>query len=184
MGPRLEPPFPVTPENSAELVAWIWENHSTVFHWACTCQAAVQGRVADAHFRVKDTSNKASKGSGDGEDRVVGNLLVGSAASLPELPDANPHLTVTAFSVALAEELVRTQAQRRQVGYHTPSELGHARRDVLSSAAFSAHKSAGGGYVVKRDLALSIRRPGQEFPDVSRVAAEHYIDWKKAHAGK
>lgn len=171
VGAQLEPPFPVTAENSEQLVAWIRDNHSTVFHWACTCQAGVNGRVADAHFRVKNTSPQSPAPT----HSVVQNLRVGSAASLPELPDANPHLTVTAFSVALAEELVHTQAQRRQLGYSTPSELRRATKDVQASSVF---RSMGDRQM---DRTLRIRRPGEEYPDVSRVAVEHYQGWLKTH---
>lgn len=40
---------------------------------------------------------------------VISNLFVGSAASLPEITEPNPHLTITAFSVALAEQLLKSQ---------------------------------------------------------------------------
>jgi hypothetical protein len=183
VGKRLEPAFDPAPE---QLVAWIRENHFSAFHWGCTCQAGVQGRVADEHFRVRDTtvvpfSSKA--GSAAKESAVVRNLLVGSAASLPELPDANPHLTVTAFSVALAEELVTAQARRRSVAYTQPAELRVALRDVRAAAA--AAKAApveGGAYADQhRGSVLTARRPGEEYPDLSRVAAAHYRAWLKEH---
>jgi hypothetical protein len=181
VGKRLEPAFDPAAE---QLVAWIRENHFSAFHWGCTCQAGISGRVADQHFRVRDTQATA-KGS-----PVVRNLLVGSAASLPELPDANPHLTITAFSVALAEELVTAQAQRRSVAYAQPAELRVALRDVRAAAAAAAARAKtavepaeGGAYAAQhRGAVLTARRPGEEYPDLSKVAAAHYRAWLEEHA--
>lgn len=167
VGKRLEPTF-LEPE---KLVEWVRENHFTAFHWACTCQAGLQGRVADHRFRVRSHSLFSAAGEGDARPRaadgkyggVIQNLLVGSAAALPELPDANPHLTITAFSFALAEEVVRTQAARRGAKYTTPSELHKAAADVQKSAT------------------LQTRAPGQEMPNLARIAEEHYQRWCKAH---
>mmetsp|Transcript_54169 Transcript_54169/g.106998 ORF Transcript_54169/g.106998 Transcript_54169/m.106998 type:complete len:689 (-) Transcript_54169:133-2199(-) len=174
VGNRLQPDFDLKPEL---LVEWIKENHFTAFHWACTCQAGVRGRVADQRFRVRnapltaDVSAAALASADDKPDGrykgVIQNLLVGSAAALPELPDANPHLTITAFSVALAEELVKTQAERRRCAYQSPSELRRAVTEVYR---------AGGG--------VTVREPGQEYPNLSRVAAEHYKAWQEAHKEK
>jgi hypothetical protein len=178
VGKRLEPVFDPAAD---QLVAWIRENHFSAFHWGCTCQAGVNGRVADEHFRVRDTQSTTKEGS------VVRNLLVGSAASLPELPDANPHLTITAFSVALAEELVTVQAQRRNVAYRQPAELRVALRDVRTAAAKAKAKTEtvyadDGAYAAQhRGAVLTARRPGEEYPDLSRVAAEHYCAWLKEH---
>jgi hypothetical protein len=168
VGKRLEPAF--DPKDPVQLVEWVRENHFTVFHWACTCQAGIKGRVADEHFRVRDTQAATPS--------VIRNLLVGSAASLPELPDANPHLTITAFSVALAEELVTAQAQRRKVAYIQPAELRVALRDVRAAAAKSKTVPEGGGSV------LTARKPGEEYPDLSQVAAAHHVRWLKEHEVK
>jgi hypothetical protein len=191
VGRRLAPPYDVFnagPLDSQKLVEWVRENHFTAYHWASTCQAGVQGRVADQRFRVRDsaslsagsTKSNASDVSADGVAKghyegVVRNLLVGSAASLPELPDANPHLTITAFSVALAEELVHAQAARRGVRYIVPSELRRA--------ADEAHT---GIQQQKRgeQAPLMVRRPGQEVPAVGQVAAEHYEAWKRSRGDK
>ena len=88
VGKQLLPPPPcLTPQEilspaawseqqHQHLIDWIRENHWTVFHWACTCQAGLHGRVADEHFRLRA-----------GPTSVVSNLRIGSAASLPELSE-------------------------------------------------------------------------------------------------
>jgi choline dehydrogenase-like flavoprotein len=55
-----------------------------------TASAGVTGSVADEHFKV----------------RGVSGLRVGSGASLPEIPGPNPHLTITAFALALAHDVI------------------------------------------------------------------------------
>jgi choline dehydrogenase-like flavoprotein len=192
LGRRLAPPYEVLnagPLDSQKLVEWVRENHFTAYHWASTCQAGVQGRVADQRFRVRDsaglnanstksnTSGVSEKGVEQGRyEGVVRNLLVGSAASLPELPDANPHLTITAFSVALAEELVRAQAARRGVRYAVPAELHRAAGEAQTSTQ-QQRKS-------DEQAPLVVRRPGQEVPAVGQVAAEHYEAWKRSRGEK
>ena len=71
-----------------------------MYHWSSTCKAGLEGigTVADEKFRVRCS-----------ESGVIDNLFVGSAASLPEITEPNPHLTITAFSVALAEELLKSR---------------------------------------------------------------------------
>lgn len=69
---------------------WIRDNVGTAYHWMSTCKAGVKGSVADEHFRV----------------RGVKGLRVGSGACLPEIPEANPHLTISAFSIALACDIL------------------------------------------------------------------------------
>lgn len=197
VGRRLEPDFELEPRR---LVEWVRENHYTAFHWACTCQAGARGRVADQRFRVRDGAGLASRlvwksedsrsrsdsGSDsddcdDSEGRypgVVQNLLVGSAAALPELPDANTHLTVTAFSVALAEELVRTQAARRGVRFQPPTEVRRATMDVCLAAAEAKKREPQRGTDSVSPL-LVVRRPGEEYPDVAQIAADHFQAWQK-----
>jgi hypothetical protein len=186
VGRRLAPPYEVLnsgPLDSQKLVEWVRENHFTAYHWASTCQAGVQGRVADQRFRVRDSTGRnagtkshttsavspecVEQGRYEG---VVYNLLVGSAASLPELPDANPHLTITAFSVALAEELVRVQAARRGVRYAVPLELRRATGEARTTTQEKSGEQA----------PLVVRRPGEEMPAVGHVAAEHYEAWKRS----
>jgi hypothetical protein len=53
-----------------------------------TCRV---GPVADEHFRL----------------RGVKGIRIGSGAVLPEIPEANPHLTISAFSVALAYSVLK-----------------------------------------------------------------------------
>lgn len=55
-----------------------------------TTAAGINSGVADEHFKV----------------RGVTGLRVGSGASLPEIPGPNPHLTITAFALALAHDVV------------------------------------------------------------------------------
>ena len=38
--------------------------------------------------------------------RKATNIRIGSAASLPEIPKCNPHITISAFAIALAEAIV------------------------------------------------------------------------------
>lgn len=173
VGKRLEPPFEVNVANSEQLVAWIRENHFTVFHWACTCKAGVNGSVADAHFRVRNPQQDAEKG-------LVNNLLVGSAASLPDMPDANPHLTITAFSFALAEELVRTQAERRHRGYKKTAELRKAESDLHRRVSAMAGQFTRKELVESQQL-LQVRRYGEEYPNLHPAAVQHYKEWLKEH---
>lgn len=172
VGKRLEPPFELSASNSEELVQWIRENHFTVFHWACTCKAGLNGTVADAHFRVRNTERELGS--------TVGNLRVGSAASLPDMPDANPHLSITAFSFALAEELVRTQAERQHTLYKNPMELRKAEKDLHTRVAAMAGTHTREELVAQQQL-LQVRRAGQEFPNLRRAATEHYEQWLKEH---
>jgi choline dehydrogenase-like flavoprotein len=76
---------------------YIRSNANTAFHWMSTCKAGVDASttVADEKFRV----------------RGVKGLRIGSGAVLPEITEANPHLTISAFSIALAYA----------IGGHTPT---------------------------------------------------------------
>lgn len=172
VGRRLQPSFEPSATNASILTEWIRDNHFTAFHWASTCQAGVLGRVADHRFRVRN---------GPG---VVHNLLVGSAAALPELPDANLHLTVTAFAFALAEEMVLSQADRWNLPYKVPLELRRAQRDLrLAAVHRTTHPEVASAPYLQQhsDSLLRVRRPGEEYPDLSRVASEHFAAWKAAH---
>jgi hypothetical protein len=86
---------------------------------------------------------------------VVENLYVGSAAVLPDISEANPHLTTTAMAVALARILFEAEATRLNIPItgHT-AELLQAFEDLASSNGNPA-----------------IRRPGSEFPRTAAVAA-------------
>ncbi len=108
VGERLDPPPEIDLRNEAQVIEWILTsgNLNTVFHWALTCRAGLNALVADEQFRVR---------APDAEEGVVHNLRVGSAAALTEISESNPHLTISAFSAALAESLVREQAKRHGV---------------------------------------------------------------------
>ena len=107
-GERIEPPREVDIRNMSQLKAWIKANHFTVFHWCSTCKAGVTGvgDVANEKFQVKLQPSATSS-------PVINNLYIGSAASLPEIPESNPHLSVTEFSVALAEQLLKSHLKRQ-----------------------------------------------------------------------
>eukprot|EP00602_Paraphysomonas_sp_CaronLab_P002157 CAMPEP_0185028500 /NCGR_PEP_ID=MMETSP1103-20130426/14234_1 /TAXON_ID=36769 /ORGANISM="Paraphysomonas bandaiensis, Strain Caron Lab Isolate" /LENGTH=646 /DNA_ID=CAMNT_0027562927 /DNA_START=62 /DNA_END=1999 /DNA_ORIENTATION=- len=152
-GERIEPEPEVDINNTEVLMDWIKENHGTVFHWASTCKAGRNGAVADERFRVRDNANAAGR-----RDGVIDNLFVGSAAALPEIPESNPHLSVTAFSFALAKEMLwAMHTKQPQSEWAEPEELRIARRDL-----FGNHGSP------------VIRRPGEERPAIAAVANEHY----------
>jgi choline dehydrogenase len=70
------------------LKQWIRAHAGTAFHWQGTCamHGTSETAVVDSKFRV----------------RGVSGLRVGSAAVLPRVTEANPHLTISAFAVALA----------------------------------------------------------------------------------
>ena len=95
--------------------------------------------------------------------KVVSNLRVGSAASLPELSEANPHLTISAFSIALAEEFVRTRAEKLGLeSYSLPPDLAVAAKQYIDS-----------GRVVH------IRRMHEEAPLLGERALAHSKLWDR-----
>jgi hypothetical protein len=152
---RVLPPPEIDLNNTASVVSWLKDTHGTVYHWCTTCKAGVNGAVADEKFRVR--ANTPSS--------VVENLYVGSAAALPDIPEANPHLTITALSVALAHLLLQAEAARLNLPRPGDTdELRIAARDLASS----------GGVPV-------IRRPGSESPQLSAVAAKYYREWQCQH---
>ena len=140
IGKQIEPPFEINITNKDKLLDWIRQNHFTVYHWACTTQAGIHGKVADEHFRVRNNKE------------IISNLRVGSAAALPELSEANPHLTITAFAVALAEEVAKAVSSDK----NTPIEIIEAREEV------------------KINGKISIRRQGEERPSLAHHARLHY----------
>jgi len=166
VGKQLEPPFPISVEDSERIIEKFKENHYPVFHWSSTCQAGRNGRVADEHFRLRIPSSTSSPG-------VVSNLFVGSAASLPEVSEANPHLTISAFSVALAESLARSTMQQRASSSSSRTtqpipemqECVKARQDL---------RSTGGR--------IAIRREGEERPKMKNLAVSFNAAWEKAHS--
>lgn len=111
VGDRMEPPPEI---NGREAMReWMKTNIGTVYHWMSTCKANISpNSVADNNFIVRD-----------GETRVIKNLRIGSGASLPEIPEANPHLTISAFSIALSHKVFHEQLVRRGLPLVLPSSL-------------------------------------------------------------
>ncbi|CAM9285746.1 unnamed protein product, partial [Ectocarpus fasciculatus] len=150
-GARIKPPISLDLTDKDTVLAWIRDNHFTVYHWSSTCPAGIHGRVADSDFRVlREPIN------GGGSQGVVKNLYIGSAASLPDLPEANPHLTVSAFSFALAESMHREMCDRRGLKYVEPVEFIQARGTLLENGS-----------------ELRVMRRGEAVPDLSAVASSH-----------
>ena len=194
VGPQLEPPFEVNEGNKDKLIDWIMENHYTVFHWACTCQAGMNGRVADSQFRLRSTGAKKNNAG-----TVVRNLYVGSAASLPELSENNPHLTITAFAVALAEVLAKDLAAQNNRDYtrmrmlectRASHELKiHRTAYDLKTNIECANSKTNSVESLDKALELStrhglstiIRRVGEERPALGDLAREHYASWQDEH---
>jgi choline dehydrogenase-like flavoprotein len=88
VGNRIEPPESLDIDNDVELYSYIKTHLGTAYHWMSTCAA---GKVVDPRtFSVYG----------------VANLRIGSGAVLPEIPGANPHLTISAFSIALAYKIL------------------------------------------------------------------------------
>ncbi|MBS0285973.1 MAG: hypothetical protein JSR17_01665 [Proteobacteria bacterium] len=73
--------------SDTSLEKWIRSHVGTAYHWMSTCKAGKNNDTAvDEKFML----------------RGIENLRIGSGAVLPEIPYGNPHLTISAFSVALA----------------------------------------------------------------------------------
>lgn len=165
-GPRILPPPELPLSDMPKLMQWIKENHWTVYHWACTCKAGLPGigSVADETFRVRLPA---------GKEGVISNLFVGSAASLPEMTEPNPHLTITAFSVALAEELLKSRcfALNSCPPLHSliPSDISKALTDLdFTNGSIPT---------------CVIRRQGDERPALwDSVVRDHHSNWMAFHA--
>ena len=111
VGNRVQPPLSLDIHNEKELDGWIRNHLGTAYHWMSTCRAGKDGTtVADENFRV----------------RGVANLRVGSGAALPEIPDANPHLTIAAYSMALAQKVYLSS--RTQI-----NEFNDLHRETISA---------------------------------------------------
>jgi choline dehydrogenase len=87
-GPRIAPSDDVLKDDK-KLMEYVKNHLGTAYHWMSTCKAGAAGSVADEKFRV----------------RGVERLRVGSGACLPEIPVANPHLTISAMSIAMAKTI-------------------------------------------------------------------------------
>jgi choline dehydrogenase-like flavoprotein len=174
-GERIVPPPEIDlgdVESKSAVIEWIRDNHFTVYHWACTCTAGVQGRVADKSFRLlrknsttgkEVTENVAADLGAVAKENVVKNMFIGSAASLPTLPEANPHLTISAFSFALADSMHKERCRQLGVSLKVPAELLRA-REVL-----------GGSGV------LTTTARGEEVPRLDKIASAHAQDWKSSN---
>lgn len=158
VGKRILPPAEMDLTDVHHVADWVRDHHFTVFHWACTTKAGVRGSVADEHFRVRSTALPA-KGQ-TGLDQVICNLRVGSASALPELSEANPHLSITSFSIALADDLCRDLARFHQIGYTEPVQLAKAKADLNESHG-----------------ELVVRKPGEEVPALRATVEKYAADW-------
>ena len=180
IGKQLEPPFEICEDNKDRLIEWIKSNHYTVFHWSCTCQAGLKGRVCDEKFRVRrNYKTTIDEGSNNNDNdtapsSIISNLRVGSAASLPELSEANPHLTITAFAIALAEELARSLAVKHNVSYHPPIEISRAYDDIHAVNDISNDAAV--------PITTTIRRQNEEVPALGNFAREYSHQWDVEHS--
>lgn len=182
IGKQLEPPFEISQDNKDKLIEWIKSNHYTVFHWSCTCQAGLKGRVCDEKFRVRrnykaiidDGLNNNNNDDEYSSSSIISNLRVGSAASLPELSEANPHLTITAFAIALAEELARSLAVKHNVSYHPPKEISRAYDDIHAVNNISNDAEV--------PIVTTIRRQNEEVPALGNFAREYSRQWDMEHS--
>jgi choline dehydrogenase-like flavoprotein len=161
-GKRIEPPIEVDPKldvfnDDAMLKQWIKHGTWTVYHWCSTCKAGkgAFGHVADEQFRVR---------RGLGADAVIGNLYVSSASCLPEIPEANPHLSVTAFSVALADGLIAKYQTQLRGKSSAPAMMEEARRGAAG---------------VVGDLPC--RAPGEEVPSLRKTAVAYSASYDACH---
>lgn len=142
VGNRVDPPLDLDLDDRKAVKQWMSHHVATVYHWMSTCKAGtnVNTTVADEHFRVRRGLS------------VIPNLRIGSGAVLPEIPEANPHITIATFSVALAHELYTTLLAAAT----TPSELNTA-----------------------KSVPLTIRRVEEVHPNLWPIAKEHQKIYQK-----
>jgi len=152
VGNRVQPPSTIDlnvplQQATENLDEWMRSNTGTVYHWMSTCKSGIEGigNVADENFVVRD-----------GEGGAIQNLRVGSGACLPQIPEANPHMSISAFSVVLAHKLLMEQANRQNMKYDTPVELQVA-SDIIS----------------KNNGKLMINDVNKVKPDLSDIARKH-----------
>ena len=182
IGKQIAPDFEISIQNKDKLIDWIRGNHFTVYHWACTCHSGVNGRVADEHFRLKLGPGligvEEQKSAG-----VISNLFVGSAACLPELSEANPHLTVTSFAIALAEELARSHASNNNLKFVEPRELTIARSQLHEKRIGNNSDHYGNGVASLESplYCTTVRREGEEFPSMLKFAERYAMDFEIEH---
>lgn len=143
VGERVLPPENID-LNSKAFDEWIRGNTGTVYHWMSTCKSGVNGSVADNNFRVRN-----------GED-FVKNLRVGSGASLPQISEANPHMTISIFSAILAHKLFNEQIRRHGAEALLPKDVREA-----SEMVFRNHNK------------VAIKGVDDVKPDLREVARAH-----------
>ena len=133
-------------DNDQLLDQYIRNNLGTAYHWMSTVKAGHNWleHPVNVNFKV----------------RSVSNLRVGSGAVLPEIPGANPHLTITGFSIALAHEILKETFSKRNdtpplplPGCSLPVELRNAKVTLLQCNG--------------KPL---IRRFGEELPKLHHIA--------------
>lgn len=181
VGQRLLPPMEVNLQDLAVLTDYVKENHFTVFHWACTTRAGKDAHdaAADEAFRVRLIAGTAIDASTTSSSpAVVANLRVGSASALPEISEANPHMSIHAFSFALAHTLVDAYAQTAA----NEATCACQRKKAAALATTLPVELQRAQHTVQESHGrLVVRRDGEEWPKLGRVALEYYAQWKQAH---
>lgn len=133
VGERVEPSPGLDLDNREAVKEWMSTHVATVYHWMSTAKAGTQQstqRVINERFVVVDQNGNE-----------VRNLRIGSGAALPEITEANPHVTISAFSVALAHCLYNEQLKRRNQSSNLPSDLKEASKtEMLSIRRFNEVK--------------------------------------------
>ena len=121
VGDRVSPPKLLDINSDEHLDLWCRTHLGTAYHWMSTTRATKDGTgVVDENFKV----------------RGVHGLRVGSGAVLPEITEANPHLTIAAFSTALAWTIVsQTQSELPYDLWLARQQIGKNQGVVIRSAA-------------------------------------------------
>lgn len=151
VGDRKQPSKEIDINNDEQLNDWIKNNLGTAYHWMCTCRAGKSSSVVDEKFKLKG----------------VNGVRIGSGAVLPEIPEANPHLTISAFSIALAHSIIKDNCpllvrmdadgfSLRSIGIKDFCELENAQNTL---------KSNNGKYVLRH--AENVK------PDLRKLIIEH-----------
>ena len=148
VGHRVEPPLDIDLNDKLCMKEWMKTNVGTVYHWMSTCKAGVDKirTVANEHFVVRN-----------GLTGLVRNLRIGSGAVLPEISEANPHVTIATFSVALAHALFQDRLSQNNL------------QDVMPSDLVSGQLSGR----MNCDKEVLIRRVAEVRPDLWPIAKEH-----------
>lgn len=134
-----------------ELAQWFRSNAGTAYHWMSTCKSGINGAVADNQFIVRGNNND-----------IVKNLRVGSGACLPQISEANPHMTISIFGVILAHKLLIEQGKRRDKKLQIPSDIKDSQN-----------------FIKKNFGKVSIKRVEEVKPDLREIARNHAISFAK-----